>query len=381
MEKYLLLFLKKENEKIIQSIIGAIIIIVSSLFIFGVLSNNKKPPKKKLSNNLKAVFTTIVKNNTLPIKIKSTGSILAKDRMVLFAEVTGVFNQTAKTYKAGGKYNQGETLIGINNSEYSATVKSERVNFQSLIIGSLADIQFDYPNELETWKKYAKSISAEKSLPKLPTIENENFSNYISGKAIITTYYSIKNLETRLDKYRIKAPFSGVLVSADITPGTLVSPGQKLGEYIKTGVYELELNVNASMTDFLKLGKPVTLFTTDHSKSYQGKVSRINSQIDRASQTVQLFVEIHSNELNEGEYLEADIEAQNVDNAYEIERNLIIDQTSVFILKDSLLVKKPISIVHSNEKTVIVRGLKDSTELITTPVVGGYEGMKVAVKN
>jgi hypothetical protein len=53
----------------------------------------------------------------------------------------------------------------------------------------------------------------------------------------------------------------------------------------------------------------------------------------------------------------------------------------VFILKDSLLVKQPISIVHSNENTLIVSGLKDSSELVATPITGGYEGMKVTVKN
>ena len=188
-------------------------------------------------------------------------------------------------------------------------------------------------------------------------------------------------METRLAKYTITAPFSGVLVSADITPGTLVSPGQKLGEYIRTGVYELELNVNASMTDFLKIGKKVTLFNTDHTKTYQGTVSRINSQIDRASQTVQLFVEVRSNDLSEGEYLEADINAQNVTNVFEIERSLLVDESFVFIVEGNILVKQPVSIVHANANTLIVKGLKDSSDLISTPVPGGYQGMTIEVKN
>lgn len=368
-------------KKTIQSLVGSILIILVAMAIFGVFSDSKKTPKKNNSTVLKTVVTETVANKTLPIQIKSTGSILAKDRTVLYSEVTGVFQSSSKSFKPGVSYSSGQSLIRINNDEYSASVKSQRINFQSLIIGLLADIQFDYPSELTTWKNYSKSISPEKSLPALPKTSNESFTNYLSVKSVFGNYYTIKNLETRLGKYTISAPFSGVLVSADITPGTLVSPGQKLGEFIKTGVYELELNVNASMTDFLKIGKTVALFNTDHTKSYQGKVSRINSQVDRASQTVQLFVEVRSNELSEGEYLEADIEAQNVTGVYEIERNLIVDQNNVFILSDSLLVKQPITIIHSNENTVIVRGLKDSSQLITIPVPGGYEGMKVAVKN
>jgi membrane fusion protein (multidrug efflux system) len=368
-------------KKTIQSIIGSILIIVASAAVFGVFSNSKKAPKNNNTTSLKTVITETVVNKSLPIKIKSTGSILAKDRTILYSEVTGIFEQTSKAYKPGVNYNRGQALIHINNTEYAASVKSQRINFQSIIIGTLADIQFDYPLELTIWKNYANSISSDNILPTLPTTTNENFKNYLSVKSIFGTYYTIKNLETRLAKYTITAPFTGVLVSANITPGTLVSPGQKLGEFIKPGVYELELNVNASMTGYLKIGKTVTLFNTSHTKTYEGVVSRINSLIDRASQTVQLFVEIHSNELTEGEYLEADIEAQNVSNVFEIQRSLIVEQTNVFILKDSLLVKQPISIVHANENTVIIRGIEDASQLISTPIPGGYEGMKVASKN
>ncbi|MDB9931232.1 HlyD family efflux transporter periplasmic adaptor subunit [Flavobacteriales bacterium] len=359
----------------------AIGIIALALGVKKMMESSKKAPDKKTTKTIKSITTTLVSNSSLPIQIQSTGSIMAKDRAVLYSEVQGIFQQTSKPFKAGVRYSKGQALIRINNSEYAASVKSQRINFKSLIIGTLADIQFDYPAELTAWKNYANSISSDNSLPSMPKVTNENFSNYLSGKSIFGNYYTIKNLETRLAKYTITAPFSGVLVEANITPGTLISPGQKLGEFIRTGIYELELNVNASLTDFLKLGKKVTLFNTDKTSTYEGTVSRINSQIDRASQTVKLFVEVRSNELSEGEYLEADINAQNIDNVLEINRTLIVDESYVFLVKDSLLIKQPISIVHSSQNSIIVKGLTDSSELVATPVPGGYEGMKVIVKN
>ena len=367
-------------KKVIQ-IPLAIAIIIAAIGIKRLMDSSKKTPEKKTEQTVKLVSTEQIKNTSLPIQIKSTGSILAKERTVLYSEVQGVFQSTSKAFKPGVSFESGQTLIQINNTEFAASVKSQRINFKSLVTGTLADIQFDYPAELAIWQNYSNSISSEKALPPLPKTSNDNFSNYLSGKGILTNYFSIKNLENRLAKYTIKAPFSGVLVQANITPGTLVSPGQKLGEFIKTGVYELELNVNAGMHDFLKIGKTVTLFKTDKSSSFNGRVTRINSQIDRASQTIQLFVEVKSNKLNEGEYLEAEINAQNVDNVFEIKRSLIVDENFVFTLNDSALHKQEITIVHSNEKSLIVRGLKDSSLLISSPVPGGYEGMKVTVQN
>lgn len=365
--------------KTILTLIG-VLIIVGSVKVCSSLSNSKKSPKKKSEKTIKTVVTKQVKNVDLPIKISSTGSILAKERAVLYSEVQGVFQETSRPYKAGVRYRSGQPLIQINNTEFAASVKAQRVTFKSLITGLLADIQFDYPTELSVWKKYAASISPDKKLPALPEVGNENLVNYITIKNVYSSYYSIKNLETRLEKYTLVAPFSGVLVVANITPGTLVSPGQKLGEFIKPGIYELELNVNASLIDFLKVGETVTLSSIDHSNTYQGTVSRINSQINRASQTVQLFVQVNSNNLNEGEYLEAKINAETVSNVMEIDRNLIVDQNQVFIVQHGALSKQTIAIVHANENTVIVKGLKDSMELIATPVPGGYEGMKVSIK-
>ncbi len=366
--------------KTILTLIG-IAIIFGSLQVCKALSGSKKAPEKNTITTLKTVTTENVKNKKIPVEINSTGSVLAKDRMVIYSEVQGVFQRTSTPFKAGTKYRTGQTLIGINNSEFVASVKSQRIGFKSLITSTLADIQFDYPNELAKWKNYVSSISADKRLPKLPETQNENFTNYITSKNIYSNYYTIKNLETRLGKYTISAPFSGVLVEANITPGTLVSPGQKLGEFIKPGVYELELNVNASLANFLKIGKKVVLENIDKSKMYEGRVSRINSQIDRASQTIQLFVEVRSNELKEGEYLKADIKSQEIDSVYELNRKLLVDQSFVFLVKDSALVKQPISILHSGENSLIIKGIPENSQLITLPMPNGYEGMKVSPKN
>jgi multidrug efflux pump subunit AcrA (membrane-fusion protein) len=366
--------------KTILSSLGSIIILAIAVFMFMKMADGKKAPQRNTNKSVPSVTVESVTNSNLPIEIKSTGSVLAKDRVVLYSEVQGVFQSTNTPFKAGVKYSQGQTLIRINNEEFAASVKSQRIAFKSLITSLLADVQFDHPSELNTWSAYASSISADQTIPPLPVINNEHLSNYMSIKNVSTNYYAIKNSETRLRKYSIPAPFSGVLVEANITPGTLVSPGQKLGVFVRPDVYELELNVNAGLIEFLQVGKNVKLISSARSKSYTGKVSRINAQVDRASQTVQAFVQITSKELNEGEYLEAQIEAQEMKGVMEIPRNLIIDQNHVFLVEDGKIKKEMVSIIHSNENNVVVKGLKDGAKLITILVPGGYDGMSVTIR-
>lgn len=366
--------------KTILSIIGSVLIIALSFLLYKKMESSKKAPKKNTEKSIQSVVVKKVLNSSLPVEIKSTGSILAKERAVLYSEVQGVFQATSKLFKAGVHYNKGQVLIQINQAEFGASVKSQRVAFKSLITSLLADIQFDYPGELQTWKSYEASISPNKNLPLLPQVNDTKLANYLSIKNVNSTYYTIKNLETRLTKYTITAPFSGVLVETNVTPGSLVSPGQKLGEFIQPNVYELELNVNASLKEFLKVGRKVALSNTDRTKNYTGTLIRINAQVDRASQTIQVFVQVNASDLNEGEYLEALIEAQQVDGVMEIERNLVIDQSYVFVVENNILKKVRISTVHSNENTLIVKGLKDHAALVALPVPGGYDGMKVSIR-
>jgi membrane fusion protein, multidrug efflux system len=363
-----------------------IIITISGIAILGlgvlgnrILTNSKEVPEKKVENSVNSVYVQSVTNEEIPVSIATSGSVFAKDRMEIYAEVTGIFEQGSKPFKPGVSFSSGATLIQINNTEFNASVISQRAAFKNAVTSILADIRFDYPDSYSMWSDYLNTINIEKNLPSLPKAKSEQESHYITGKNISATYYGIKNLETRLNKYRIAAPYSGVLVAAEVTPGTLVNPGQKLGEFIKPGVFELELNVNSTLKELLQLNKKVNLTNIDKSKSWVGTVSRINPQVNTSSQTIQIFVEVKADDLNEGEFVEADIEAQNVVNAIEIPRTLLVNNQSVYIVEENQLRLLPVDIVYSKTSTVIIKGINDGVKMLSKPFPGAFEGMNVTI--
>lgn len=364
--------------KIIISISGIVILIVG-LILFNVLSNSKKEPEKNDVKDLLRVYVQSVKNTSIPISITTSGSILAKERMEIYAEVEGIFTSSSKLFKAGEKYRKGEPLVKINSDEYRANVISQRASFKSLVTSILADIKFDYSSSFEKWNTYLNSIDIQKKLPKLPTTESDEERNYLSGKNIDVNYYNIKNLETHLNKYTIVAPYSGALTDAAITPGSLVNKGQKLGEFIKPNIFELELNVNANLQDFLTVGKTVSLTNINHTESYTGKVTRINETIDRSSQTIKIFVEVVSKKIKEGEYLEANIHAQEADDAIEVSRALLVENKAIYIVENGKIHIEQVDIFYSNLNTVIIKGLKNGVQFVSQPITGAFEDMDVKI--
>ncbi|NQU84304.1 MAG: HlyD family efflux transporter periplasmic adaptor subunit [Mariniphaga sp.] len=276
---------------------------------------------------------------------------------------------------------KNEIILSINTDEHLANLRSLKTNLHNSLLLIMPDIKIDFPLEYEKWQIYLSSFEVDDRLLELPETASDRERFFLIGKNIYTQYYNVENLDVRLSKYTIRAPYNGVLTEALVTQGSLIRQGQKLGEFINEYSYEMELAINSSFLDFVKIGNPVTLNNIEHTKSWQGKVIRINGKIDQASQTFRVFIEVNANDLREGMYLEADLVARSETNAYEIDRKLLFKNNKLFAVKDSSLYLIQINPVYFNEKTVVVKGLKDGTKLISKPLPGAFEGMKVKINS
>ena len=172
-----------------------------------------------------------------------------------------------------------------------------------------------------------------------------------------------------------------MLTQALVTEGSLIRPGQKLGEFINPSIYELEVAVNKSYSDFMKIGEQVRLLTLDGTRKLSGKVSRINAAVNQDSQTVTIFIDVQSDYVKEGMFLEALIEGRNEENSLEVPRTLITEQKEIFIVRDSVLDVIKVNPVFYTDKTAVIRGVEDGTVILSRPVPGAHPGMLVRPYN
>ncbi|WP_421801804.1 efflux RND transporter periplasmic adaptor subunit [Flagellimonas sp.] len=365
--------------KLIISAVAGGIIIFASLYFAGVIANskdNRRPPSQKV---VKTVFVDTVKNITVPIMVPANGNLKAKKRLELYSEVQGVFRPGSKLFRTGQEYKAGQTLIKIDASEYYASVQSAKSNLYNLLTSIMPDLRLDYPEIYPKWQQYLNGFDLEKTTPELPKMDSEKEKFFITGREIITNYYNVKNLEQRLSKYTITAPFTGVLTEALVTEGTLIRSGQKLGEFINTGLYELEVSVSKTYGDFLKVGKKVELSNLEKTQTFVGEVTRVNASVDQNSQTITVYIEVSGDNLKEGQYLEANLEAKEEKNAIEINRSLLLDNDQIFVVKDSILDLMAVQPIFFTDKTVVLKNVPDGEVIVTKPITGAYAGMLVKV--
>ena len=361
------------------SIALGIILLIGAVMISQKMIANKKKPKPTFAKIIKTVFVIKAQNAEIPVVITANGNLTAQHKIQLFAEVQGILKSNIKEFKAGTSYKKGETILDINSEEFLANIQSQKSNFNNSIISMMPDIRLDYPNEYPKWQKYLKGLDVSKQLLKLPAFNSDKEKYFIAGRGINTAYYVIKNLEVKLGKYNLTAPYNGIVTEALVTPGTLVRVGQQLGEFINTSAYEMEVSINAEFADLLKKGNTVKLYNSDRTKEYNGVIIRINGKADAISQTVKTYIKVAHKELKEGLFLEAELNAKTITNAIEISRKLLINNNQIFVVNDTILKLIDINPVYFSADKVIISGVKNGTQIVSKLIPSAYDGMLVKI--
>lgn len=363
--------------KSVSTIIG-IVVLGGGIYLAGFISNKEKKQRPVAMKSIPTVFYKKVQNEDIPVIIEESGRLVAKNLIEVYAEVQGVMERSNKEFKPGTSFRKGEVLVKIRNNDFYANLQAQKSVLQNLITSVLPDLRLDYPEVYSKWDEYLKDFDMDKPIGKLPETDSDKEKFFITGKNIYTTYYNTKNLEIIYQKYTIRAPFNGILTEALVTPGTVVRPGQKLGELIDPSVYELELSISQSFLPDLVVGKKVEVVDAENNDlNWTGRIVRINGKVNSTTQTVQVYIELRGRDLREGMFLSAAIDAKPKANAFEVQRSLLIDDTNLFVVKDSTLALVPIEVLYKTNRSVIVQGLEDGMNVITKAVPSGISGMKV----
>ncbi len=367
---------------LLRSLFG-LVIVASGFFGMKYLASQKQElPKKPEVVIRKTVETRPVTNGAIPTTLEIQGRLQAFNKIAIFCEVGGLLNETSRPFKVGTYFPKGATMLEIDDTETRLSLQAQKATLLNAIAMMMPDIKIDYADNLPRWQAYLDAFSLDQPLRELPEPSTQAEKLFVAGRNLYTQYYNIKSVEERLSRFKVVAPFSGVLTQANIDRGAVVRTGQQVGELMATGDYELVATVPLSQLSYLKIGGRVVLKSEDIGGNWSGIIKRISDQIDPTSQTVQVFVRVNGEELKEGMFLRGEAQATTLTDVVELDRNLLMDQKAVYILEqDSVLRLQAVEVLKFNRETVVVSGLADGTRLVTNTIAGAFDGMLVKHQN
>lgn len=355
----------------------AVLLLLVSIFVAKKIAVAGKRPAQEFQKIIKKAYVQNVQNKAIRVNINATGTLVAKNSIDLFSEVQGVLKPSKKEYREGVKYRKGETILAIESDEFVANLRAQKSGFINSLAAIMPDLKLDFPKEFQKWQSYLNRLEVNLPTPALPKVASDKEKFFLTGRSIQTNYYNLKNLETRLQKFKIKAPYDGVLTQTLVNQGTLVRTGQQLGVFMDDTVFELVVNLKETDLYFFQEGSEVRVSNISNTKNWQGKVNRINAVVNSETQTVKIYITVVGEGLKEGMFLNASLQAKEITNAIKLPRALLIGNEQVYIVENELLKLVKINPVHFTDKEVVIQGLQDGIKVLSRTMPGAFDGMQV----
>ncbi len=348
---------------------GTIGIIVISIVIASAFAKQKKdPPHRAHDSSVKSYKTETVQiKETAPV-FNTGGTLQAYNKIMLFAEVSGILHETGTPFRGGSHFNAGQIILKIDDRVYRNNVLAQKSTLLNQFTLFLPDLAIDYPESAKKWQAYLNNFELNRPMAPLPAAADTKEKYFIASRNIYSLYYQVKSMEETLAKYTIRAPYKGIVTESDITAGSLVRAGQKLGEFTNISVYEAAMPVNLSDLPFVKIGDRVTLTSEELPGTFSGKIRRINEKIDRNTQTVQVFISVSDPNLKDGMYMNASIQASGNIVCAKIPEKWLVNGNSVYLLRDSSFMLCPVQVILDQDDNVLVHGLKQGETILAQEV-------------
>jgi len=370
------------KRKLLISTILTFLILIIGMLIYHKLGAEKEPVQKNFdkAKELREVEVTQYLVENADNNIVIDGRLISYQSVNLSSKVTGQLINSGKAFKKGTYYKKGELLFDVDQREARYNLFALRSNLLNQITQIMPDLKLDYPQAFQNWKKYLDDFDVESAVKPLPTITSDQEKYYVASKNIYNTYYSIKGNEARLADYKIYAPFSGVVTATNVFEGSMISPGLQLGTITSTGYYELEAPLSETQLQYVKVGQSVELLSELSGKKWIGKVNRISSTIDPATQSIPLFIGVSGSGLKEGMYLKGNLKGSSLKQVAVLPKGIVVDQEYVYSVQDSTINQTKLEIISRDGDFVYVSGLDMDKWIVKSTTAGLYEGQKVSPK-
>ena len=342
-----------------------------------IIAGKKTPDRIEVGASTRVVKTKVIQTTDIPATVTITGRLVPSRKIDLFSEVTGILLRASKPFKEGTRYQAGEILLQVDAEEFANSLRAQRSTFMNTIVQFLPDMKIDYKESAVKWEAYLMQIDPEKTLPALPEANDQQIKYFLTARNIYNQYYTIKAQEVRLTKYKITAPYSGVITQSLVDFGATVRAGQQLGQFSDPSGLELEATVSATEINFVRTGAKVTLTSGELAGEWQGTIKRISEKVDPTTQSIKVFISVLGKDLKEGLYLAGKIQAGTINGGVTLPRKLLVSEDQIYLIKDSTLALQKVNIEMIDEGEMIVTGLKNGELLLNESLQGAFEGMVV----
>ena len=321
----------------------------------------------------------------LPLIIDGDGVIESERMLEIISEASGRVTFAKNNLKDGTFVSRGDLVLQVDSRNIENDLFALRSDFLNAVASLLPELRIDDARIYKRWFDYFNSLDINKPVPDLPEITNAQEKIKVSVKDIIGKYYAVKNQQLLLSKHEIQAPFDGYISSKGVIKNSFVTQGQQL--FTLSDAENLVVTVpllisESKQIEFSTLPR-VTIYADQRGgDSKSGRITRRETNVDRNSQTLNVYVTFTNKYLNPhflpGNYVHVSIEGQVLHDVAPIPRHLLDADGYVFTMSEGTLGRQRVDVVALQGDVAIVRNsIPEQTVFVTTILQKPLVGMSI----
>jgi membrane fusion protein, multidrug efflux system len=339
-------------------------ILITAIALFTACGRNHKPvdltAQTKQAN--KYQYGT-VSEKALSSSARLPGQLIPFNEVNLFPKVNGFVKQLF--VDRGSIVKQGQLLAILEAPE----MESELQAANSQYLQAQADAE-------ATKEKYERLKEAAKEPGSVSPLDLDDASSQMKADEAKAQAEgsNVESVKTMLGYLRIYAPFDGMIIQRNVSPGALVAPG-KTGDQpilILQDVHKMRLTVDIpeDYVDKVDLTQPVSFtFNALPGQVQTAKISRsANSLGDMQQEAIEIDVANKNGQLKPGMYAEVRIPMLSGAKSLLVPNNAIVRSTEhEYVIKDSLGKAALVNIKEglvSNDSTEVFGNLKANDKVV-----------------
>ena len=265
------------------------------VILFAVHHHAAKVAGGNLTADLPTVAVAKVDRQDLFNEVTIPAEFRPYEEVILHAKVAGYVSKLNVDF--GDQVKAGELLATLEVPELQADLVNAQAAEQKA--------EADYTNShliytrLDTVNREHPNLVAQQDL------DTALANNQTAAAAIAAAKANVTKYQTIFDYTKITAPFDGVITHRYVDPGTLIQTGsasdtQSLPLVRVSDNYRLRLDFPVSV-DYVKdiaQGDPVEVrVESDNNKTFSGKVTRFTRDVDEATRTMMVEIEVPNPDL------------------------------------------------------------------------------------
>ncbi len=355
------------------------------------VSSREKPQRKVLTPPVPVVSVINVEMQSTEFTVSSQGLVSPKFITLLSSQVSGRVDWVSKKFIEGGMFNQGDTLIQLEQFDYITDVKQAEAELARAQASLQEEVARGKVAEVE-WNTINKSVAPELGLRK-PQLANEQ-ANVMAAEA------RLERAQRNLSRTTITAPFDGIVKLKSVEVGQFIGVGSQLGTLFDTRVAQIRLPLKQDDYAYLYLddnaGIAKTTVTLNanvagSAQQWQGTITRDEGLVDEQSRVMFAVAEVvdpykrdsesSDSVLKFGTFVAASIDGKTVDNIVQLPRSSLRIDNSVVVVDDEYKLRTAaVEVVKTGSDYVLISsGLIAGQRVVSSTLASPRNGAVVKI--